>query len=96
MMWPVHSIRKAGKGWQPQGNYLRHGEMKRLLNDAGLRIVKVVGLGVLGGTICRRLAYSTALRLERWCAASRLVNWFGQDIIYVVCLDSRRGRSKAR
>jgi hypothetical protein len=95
-MWPVHTLRNAGKGWQPYGNYLRHAEIKRVLYDAGLRIVKVVGLGFLGGTVARRLAYNTALRLEWWCAGSNVLNRFGQDIVYVVCRDSRKGSTKAR
>jgi len=96
IMWPMHSLRNVGKGWQPHGNYLRHAEVKRLLDEVGLRIVRMVGLGVLGGTMCRRLAYNTALRLERWCAASSLVYRFGQDIVYVVCRGSAAGSSTAR
>jgi len=90
LAWPLHRLRNTGKGWQPHGNYLRHAEIKRLLGEAGLRIVRMVGLGVLGGTVCRPLAYNTALRLERWCAASNLVSRFGQDIVYVACRDSRQ------
>jgi SAM-dependent methyltransferase len=91
LMWPVHTLRNAGKGWQPRGNYLRHAEIIRLLNDAGLRIVSMIGLGVLGGTVSRRLSYDTALRLERRCAAGSLANRFAQDIVYVVCRDLRVG-----
>jgi SAM-dependent methyltransferase len=82
--WPFHRLRNLGKGWQPRGNYLRHAKVMRLLNEAGLRLVRRVGLGVLGGSICQRLPYETALLWERRCAANRVLSGFGQDILYVV------------
>jgi hypothetical protein len=95
LAWPMHRLRSVGKGRKPYGNYLRHGEIERLLKVAGLRTIRVVGLGSLGGTVCRPLAFQTALRLEQWCAANSLINRFGQDMIYVVCRDSGRDPSKA-
>jgi SAM-dependent methyltransferase len=82
--WPTHRLRNAGKDWQPQGNYMRHAEVTLLLDAVGLRLVRMVGLGVLGGSICRRLPYATALRVERLCAANRLFSRLGQDILYIV------------
>lgn len=95
LAWPIHRLRNVGKGRQPCGHYLRHGEIKRMLEGAGLRIIRVVGLGALGGTLCRPLAFNTALRLEQWCAANSLINRFGQDLVYVVCRDSGRDPSQA-
>jgi SAM-dependent methyltransferase len=87
--WPYHRLRSAQKGWQPQGNYLRHSQVRRLLEDAGLRIVKVIGLGVLGGKIAARMPSERALRLERWFSANPFCSKFGQDQIYVVCLNRK-------
>ena len=87
--WPVHRLRNLGKGWQPRGNYLRHAEVMRLLNGAGLRLVRRVGLGMLGGSICQRLPYETALRWEQLCAGNWLAERFSQDVIYVACRKAR-------
>ena len=89
LVWPYHRMRSAQKGWQPQGNYLRHTQIKRLLESAGLRIVKVIGLGFLGGKIAARLPFERSLRLERWFSANWFCSKFGQDQIYVACLDCR-------
>jgi SAM-dependent methyltransferase len=94
--WPFHRLRNLGKGWQPRGNYLRHAEVIRLLNDAGLRLVRRAGLGMLGGSICQRLPYETALRWERRCAANRLAERFGQDVIYVACRNASWLAAKTR
>ncbi|MCX6930316.1 MAG: class I SAM-dependent methyltransferase [Verrucomicrobia bacterium] len=90
LAWPMHRLRRLGKGWLPKGNYLRHAEVMRLIEDAGLRLVRRTGLGVLGGTLCRLLPYQAALRLERWCMARPWISWTGQDILYAVCRDHRR------
>jgi len=87
LAWPLHWLRRLGKGWLPQGNTMRHAEVVRLIEGAGLRLVRRVGLGVLGGTLCRLLPYQTALRIEQWCMDRPWINWAGQDIIYVVCRD---------
>jgi hypothetical protein len=89
LAWPHHHMRSAQKGWQPQGNYLRHSQIKHLLGSAGLRIVKVIGLGVLGGKIAAKIPFERSLRLERWFSASPFCSKFGQDQIYVVSLDRK-------
>ena len=94
--WPVHRLRNLGKGWQPKGNYLRHAEVMRLLRAAGLRLVRRFGVGVFGGSICQRLPYEVALRWERWCAGNRLLNRFGQDVVYVASRDASYRAPRAR
>lgn len=89
LAWPYHRMRSAQKGWQSQGNYLRHSQIKRLLESAGLRIVKVIGLGVLGGKIAARMPFDRSLRLERWFSANPFCSKFGQDQIYVAGLDRK-------
>ncbi|PWU09035.1 MAG: hypothetical protein C5B50_28210 [Verrucomicrobia bacterium] len=63
--WPYHRLRSLGKGWQPRGNYMSHREVCLLAAKAGLQIVKRIGYGVLGGTVCHRLPYKRALRIEQ-------------------------------
>lgn len=90
--WPYHRLRRIGRGWQPRGNYLRHGQVKQLLAGAGLRIVRVIGLGVLGGKLFSCLRWETGLRWERRLSASPVVSRFGQDQIYVVCRQAEKSR----
>ncbi len=86
LAWPYHRLRSAGKGWQPRGNYLRHSQIIRLLDDAGFRLIKVAGLGVLGGKIAARMPFDRALKMERWLSSHPLYARFGQDQIYVAGL----------
>jgi SAM-dependent methyltransferase len=83
--WPYHRLRGLGAGGKPYGNYLKHSEVKSLLQRSGLRVVRILGLGVLGGKICGFLPFDRALRLERRLAALPLLRKIGQDQIYVVC-----------
>jgi hypothetical protein len=83
--WPYYRARNLGSNRKPYGNYLRHSEVKQLLEQAGLRIVRVLGLGVLGGKICGRLPFETALRLETKLAGMPVMRRLGQDQIYVAC-----------
>lgn len=87
--WPYHRLRSFRGGRKPYGNYLRHAEVKRLLTRAGLRIARVIGLGVLGGKLFSRLPFERGSRLEERLAASAFWSKFGQDQIYVACLDGR-------
>lgn len=89
LAWPYHRMRSAQKGWQPQGNYLRHSQIKRLLESAGLRIIKVIGLGVLGGKIAARMPFERSSRLERRFSANPFFSKFGQDQVYVAGLDRK-------
>lgn len=82
LKWPYHLLLRAGQhGWQAK--YLRYSQIEHLLESAGLRIVRVVRLGVLSGTIAGRLSFERALRLEKWFAAKPLCSRFGQDEVYL-------------
>jgi len=87
--WPYHRLRSFRRGRKPYGNYLRHSEVKQLLAQAGLRIARVIGLGVLGGKLFNRLRFDTGSRLEERLAASPFLSRFGQDQIYVACRDGK-------
>ena len=83
--WPYHRVRSFGKARKPYGNYLRHAEVRRFSEQAGLRIVRVLGLGVLGGKVCGLLPFERALRLETRLARVPVLRRLGQDQIYVAC-----------
>ncbi len=82
--WPFYRLKNIGRGWIPKGNYMTHAQVMKLLDLAGLKLVSRQGIGFLGGTICNRLPFSLALRIEKLLSGGLLSRFFGQDIIYVV------------
>jgi SAM-dependent methyltransferase len=83
--WPYHRLRHMGGGYRPAGNYLSHSQVKTMLHQAGLRVVRVMGMGVLGGKVCGHLPLARALRLEARFASMPLLRRFAQDQVYVAC-----------
>jgi SAM-dependent methyltransferase len=83
--WPYHRLRHMRGGWRPAGNYLSHSQVKAMLRRAGLRVVRVVGMGVLGGKVCGHLSPARALRLETRLASMPFLRRFAQDQLYVAC-----------
>ena len=70
ILWPFHKLRRLGRSYQTEGNYMTNGEAKNLADQAGLRIDRVVGYGLLGGKASRLMSFKNAVRLE-----SKLANW---------------------
>jgi len=89
LLWPYYRVRSAHKSWQTQGNYLRHSQIMQLLESTGLRVVRVIGLGLLGGKIAGRMSFDRSLRLERWFSSNPFCSNFGQDQIYVAGLNRK-------
>ncbi len=85
LAWPYHRLRGLGKGWRPYGNYMTDAEIQKLTREAGLRIVKRIGYGMLGGTIAGRMSYDRAMRLERRLPAQKMFQRLAQNQLYVVC-----------
>lgn len=89
--WPIHRLRNLGQGWKPYGNYMRHSEVKLLLAESGMKILDVMGLGLLGGKISSRLSFNNSLRFETRLAAIPVLHRFGQDQLYVTVRDLQSG-----
>jgi SAM-dependent methyltransferase len=72
LLWPVHQA--AGRV-RPgsSGNYLSHRAVLGLVERAGLRVEQVLGCGVLGARLARRLPGARVADWERRLAATRAV-----------------------
>jgi SAM-dependent methyltransferase len=70
LLWPVH---KAAGRVRPgsSGNYLSHRAVVRLVEQAGLRVERVLGCGVLGARLARLLPEARVAEWERRLAATR-------------------------
>lgn len=86
LAYPLDAIRRLGKPHQPWGNYLTHGQVKSLTDQAGLRIHKILGCGLLSGKLTRWLNFESAVRFERRAAKSAVLSHIGVNQMYVVGL----------
>lgn len=70
LLWPVH---KAAGRVRPgtSGNYLSHRAVVRLLEQAGLRVERVLGCGVLGARLARQLPEARVAEWEHRLASTR-------------------------
>lgn len=83
LMWPYHAVRRTGRGYQSEGNYLTHGQVARLASDAGLRIVERFGYGHMSAKALIIMPFQTALRLERTLAGRWGVQRLGVNQLYI-------------
>ncbi len=83
LMWPVHKIRTAGKGYQTEGNYLTDRQVQRLAREVGLRIERSVGFGVLSAKALRLMSYQKLVSTEKKLARGSLLSHFGCNRLYV-------------
>ena len=83
LVWPYHRLRRIGRGYQPEGNYMTNREARRLAHEAGLTIERSLGCGLLSGKSLKLLSYGRVLPLERRLARSRLFQPLGVHQIYV-------------
>ena len=86
LLLPYHKLRSIGKGHVPYGFYLSNGQVRRLADRAGLQIERVMGMGVLSGTLCKAIPFNTALRWERKLAQVRMLQSIGCNQLYVARL----------
>lgn len=89
LAYPVHRLKRPQKARPTSGNVMTHREIKMLLNDAGLRIVRRHALGFLGGKAKRILGARLLASLESICARLPNCGYGGQDVLYVVALDGK-------
>ena len=86
LMWPYHALRRLGRGYAPEGNYLTNRQARRLAAAAGLEIERTLGCAHLSGRSMRFLSYPTVQRLERRLSRARVLGALGAHQMYVARL----------
>lgn len=88
-MWPFHAVRRAGRGFISEGNYMTLEQAKKLADKAGLVIEKVMGCGVLGPKARWIIPYEALLSIEARLGATAFARQFGVNQMYVARLKAR-------
>jgi hypothetical protein len=83
LMWPYHKLRQRRRAQPLAGNYLSHREIVRLVEEAGLKIERVLGAGVLSAKAIHLVSPERLLRWERRLAFGRTAKLGGSQL-YVV------------
>lgn len=89
LMWPIHAVRRMGKGYLAEGNYMTHGQVMKLLDACGLEVVGSVGCGFLGGRIASLVGHKRARAWENAAASSGSLKRLCVNRMYVTRLKSR-------
>jgi len=82
--YAVRRVRHSGGS--VTGNVLSHRQVVSLVNAAGLKVERVIGLGYLGGHAQQLLGRNRMSRLQRRLSGVRWVQRLGEDQIYVLSL----------
>jgi SAM-dependent methyltransferase len=72
LMWPYHFASRIGKPKSVRGNYLTSRQIRRLLPEAGLKLLDVRGSGFYSNKILKLRSYDAALRAEQRAARGAL------------------------
>lgn len=88
--WPYHALRRRGRGYVKEGNYMTNAHARRIAAAAGLTIERVLGCGLLSAKSLRILGYDRAARLEHTLARSRVLRSFAVNQMYVARLSAPR------
>ena len=83
LLWPLHKLRRLGKGYQTEGNYMINVQARRLADEAGLTIGRVLGCGVLSAKALRLMPFDTVRRLEKQLARRPMLRPFCGNQMYV-------------
>lgn len=83
LLWPVHALRRKGKGYLSEGNYMTHAQVMQLAEEAGLRIISRYGYGHVGAKALRLLPFKAALGLDRMLAGVWDLQRLGVNQLYV-------------
>ena len=89
-LWPYHAVRRLGRGYISEGNYLTNRRARKLAAAAGLTIDRVLGCGLLSAKSLRILGYNRAHALERALSRSRLLRPIAVNQMYVARLSAPR------
>lgn len=82
-MWPYHALRRAGRGFISEGNYMTLHDAKRLAREAGLVIDSVMGCGVLGPKAQWLIPFDPLSRLESSVSRTALARYCGVNQMYI-------------
>lgn len=85
LTYPVNAWRRFGRGYQTSGNYLTHSQVGQLAEEAGLRIVRTMGCGLLSGRVTSMMTFERAVDLECGAASIKWLSLFGVNQMYVAC-----------
>lgn len=85
LAYPFYIMRSIGNGML-KPNYLTHHEVMRVADQAGLKIDRIFGYGVLSGKIACMMSIDKAVRIERFATESPILSKFGAHQIYVASL----------
>src|SRR5262249_23544285 len=86
LLRPRHALRRLGRGWQPEGNYMTARQARTLAAGAGLVIEQSLGSAHLSPRIAKLLPAAAVAGLERRLSRSRLLGRFGSHQMYVARL----------
>lgn len=81
VLFPLHKFKTRGRH-MTEGNYLSHRSLTRYACQAGLKIERVAGCGLIGGRLARLLPTDLVRRLETRFARSKY-SWLGSNQMYV-------------
>jgi hypothetical protein len=82
LLLPYHWMKDALRGKKLYG-YLSNRKARRLLEDAGFRVTKVVGMGFIPQKLMGVFSEATAERLEQTLAGRPILQAFGINQIFV-------------
>jgi hypothetical protein len=85
-MWPYYRLKQMGKGRRTSGNYLTSGQLRPVIEAAGLRLHRVFPSGFFSGKMIRLAGYEKTLRREERAAKSRLLGPLCVNQLYVAGL----------
>ncbi|MDH3512847.1 MAG: class I SAM-dependent methyltransferase [Gammaproteobacteria bacterium] len=86
LLWPLHRLRRLGRGYLTAGNYMTNRQARKLADQAGLRIERVIGAGVLSAKVAGRMSVDSAVTLESRLARSELLSRLAVNQMYVARL----------
>jgi SAM-dependent methyltransferase len=89
-LWPYHAVRRIGRGYITEGNYLTNHRARKVAAAAGLTIDRVLGCGLLSAKSLRVLGYDRANGLERTLASYPVLRPFAVNQMYVARLSAPR------
>jgi SAM-dependent methyltransferase len=87
-MFPFHALRNFGSGHRTEGNYMTNCEARKIAEEAGLIIERIIGCGILSAKIAGLLPLRHAVALEYKLARSEMISRIGVNQLYIARLRS--------